>query len=346
MLKVDLDLGYPGFELSAALAAGEGEFWGLVGPSGSGKSTLLSAIAGLVRPRRGEVVLGDQVFFRHRERERAVWLTLPRRRVGYLTQENDLFPHLNVRQNLTYGTGTTAHLDELVSLLELDGLLDRRPAHLSGGQKSRVALGRILAGQPRLLLLDEPFAALDWHLRRRLGEFLLRLQGRYGFTVIMATHDLEELPRLCSHVAVLGEGRVLQAGDVSGVLEAPAGAAAAAALGYHLLPVEVPETGLIKIGPTLLTHPSATETGRAVLAFHPACLRSLPCAEDVPGLAITGKVTRRVEYGGTAYCRVALPGGGEVLLEKVPEAPPDGAEVVVGLTQFSLFPFWWEYAET
>ncbi len=338
MLRVNVEVEYSGFSLSADLTAAQGDFWGLVGSSGSGKSTLLASVGGLVQPRRGEVALGDRLFFRRREGERRVWMPLSRRRVGYLSQENDLFPHLTVRQNLAYGVTDDGHLAELVSLLELGDLLDRRPTDLSGGQKSRVALGRTLAVQPRLLLLDEPFAALDWSLRRRLGDLLHRLKERYRCTVLMATHDLEELPRLCSHVAVLDGGRVLQAGEVAGVLAAPAGAAAAAALGYHLLPVEVPAAGWIKIGPQTMPYPSAREPGKAVLAFHPAGLRVRSRSGGPADTVITGRVNVAVGFAGTGWCRLALHGGGEVVLETTPEIASNGTEVAVGMGEAFLFP--------
>jgi len=187
----------------------------LLGRSGAGKTTLLHVIAGLYAPARGRIVVGESVLF-----DSSSGFNAPpeSRRVGLVFQEDRLFPHLSVRGNLQYGArfrrgaaGGPA-MEEVVDLLELGALLERRPATLSGGERRRVALGRALLAGPRLLLLDEPLSGLDVRLRRQTLGFLRRVRDRFETPMIFVTHDVREALQLSRRMLVLDRGRVAGAG--------------------------------------------------------------------------------------------------------------------------------------
>jgi molybdate transport system ATP-binding protein len=187
----------------------------LYGPSGSGKSLTLCAIAGLVTPDQGRIAVHGQTWF---DTAKRICLPAPARRVGYLFQDYALFPHLTVGQNVAFGLGAGWRNPSRRSLpdaarhwlaaFELDDLTDRYPWQISGGQQQRVALARALAPDPQLLLLDEPFAALDPPLRARMREHLLALQSRLGLQMLMITHDPSDVEALGEHVLEIREGRI------------------------------------------------------------------------------------------------------------------------------------------
>ena len=196
--------------LDVAIRAGGG-LTAIVGPSGAGKTTVLHVIAGLVRPDVGRVVLGDDVLL---DTAAGIAVAPDRRRIGYVTQESRLFPHLSVRQNLAYGHWFTPRvhrrltLDDVIGMLDLGALLARRPARLSGGERQRVALGRALVTSPRLLLLDEPLAAVDVGRRQEILPYLDRLRQELALPTIYVTHTLDEVRSRAESVVTLDEGRV------------------------------------------------------------------------------------------------------------------------------------------
>ena len=198
------------FHFEVDLTLGHG-LTALVGPSGSGKTTLLNIIAGIVRPDRGVVKLGDRVLT---DSAAKIWLPPHLRRIGYVFQEPRLFPHLTVRQNLLYGRWFRSHvpggmeLDEIVGLLNLGALLARRPTRLSGGEKQRVALGRVLLSRPELLLLDEPLAAVDQAHRAEILPYLDRIRADHALPVIYVTHTWAEVSDRAEQVVELTNGRV------------------------------------------------------------------------------------------------------------------------------------------
>jgi molybdate transport system ATP-binding protein len=179
------------------------------GPSGCGKTTLLNLIAGLERPESGLIRLADETLF---DSETGIDLPPERRCVGYLFQEGRLFPHLSILGNLRYGLRRSkdggALLEEVVEVLELQNLLDRRPHQLSGGEKQRAALGRALLRAPRLLLLDEPLASLDESLKERILPFLARTVGHFDLPMIYVSHSSVELLSLADHVKLLENGKI------------------------------------------------------------------------------------------------------------------------------------------
>ncbi|HWF85298.1 MAG TPA: ATP-binding cassette domain-containing protein [Vicinamibacterales bacterium] len=255
----------------------------LFGPSAAGKSTVVRAIAGLGRPDRGRLQLGDVVWF---DAHAGVWVGPQHRGIGYVSQDAALFPHLTVAANVEYGL---AHLPAsarrqqtatLVDALGLDALRARYPRQLSGGEAQRVALARALARTPRLLLLDEPFAALDTptrsQLRRRLRTVIERLQ----IPAVLVTHDRAEAIAVGDQMIVLAEGRVRQVGRVHEVFQHPADRVVARSVGMEsVIPavIESVETGLVelRVGETRLraVDADASPSRPEVLA----CIR----AEDV-----------------------------------------------------------------
>jgi molybdate transport system ATP-binding protein len=214
----------------------------LFGPSGSGKTTLLRCIAGLERPTRGRVTFGSESWC---DVDRGQWTPPQRRQVGYLFQDYALFPHLSVARNVGYGIhelGKIARRDrvtEVARRLGLGGLLDRYPHELSGGQQQRVALARVLARRPRLLLLDEPFSALDLGTREEVRSYLSELLAEFRVPAIVVTHDWADALALGDSMIVLRDGRMLQSGSPQEVLTRPAATAVASIVG-----VETVEEGL------------------------------------------------------------------------------------------------------
>src|ERR671914_1105179 len=199
----------------------DGSLTALLGPSGSGKSTLLRVIAGLEEPDGGEVVIGDQI---------ATGLPPQRRNVGFVFQHYAAFKHMTVRDNIGFGlrirkrpkAEIRRRVDELLSLVQLDGFAERYPAQLSGGQRQRMALARALAVEPRVLLLDEPFGALDARVRKELRAWLRRLHDEVHVTTLFVTHDQEEALEIAEQIVVINEGRVEQSAPPSEVYDHPA----------------------------------------------------------------------------------------------------------------------------
>ena len=208
------------FALSARFET-PGGVTALFGRSGSGKTTLVNAIGGLLRPDRGRVALGDTVLL---DTERGLFVPRHRRRIGIVFQEGRLFPHLSVRQNLLFGRWFAPRDEEgvdvgtVVDLLGIGPLLGRRPAGLSGGEKQRVAIGRALLSKPRLLLMDEPLAALDHQRKAEILPYIERLRDEAGVPIVYVSHSVAEVARLADTLVVLEEGRVTAAGPAADML--------------------------------------------------------------------------------------------------------------------------------
>jgi len=199
----------------------DGSLTAVLGPSGSGKSTLLRIVAGLERPDSGEVLLAG---------EDATRLTPQRRNVGFVFQHYAAFKHMTVRDNVAFALTIRKRpkqeirerVDELLDLVQLSGFADRYPSKLSGGQRQRRALARALAARPRVLLLDEPFGALDARVRAELRDWLRRLHEEVHVTTVFVTHDQEEAMEVADRVAVLDHGRLEQVGAPAELYDAPA----------------------------------------------------------------------------------------------------------------------------
>ena len=223
MLDIQIQKQLEGFTLELDLRVQTG-ITVLFGPSGAGKSMTLGCIAGLVTPDAGRIVINGTVVF---DAQAGVNLPPQQRRVGYVTQDYLLFPHLTVAQNIAYGLKgrsrreKQATVGRMLKLMHLEGLEHRRPRELSGGQQQRVALARALVTEPRVLLLDEPFSALDGPIRARLRRDLMRIQRDFALPVLFVTHDLAEAYLLADRIAVVERGRILQVGTPEEVVYRP-----------------------------------------------------------------------------------------------------------------------------
>ncbi|MCB1933499.1 ABC transporter ATP-binding protein [Accumulibacter sp.] len=213
--------------LAADIVCDSGELLALVGPSGSGKSTILRCLAGLHRPTAGSVRCGDAIWF---DAGRGIDVRPQRRRVGFVFQHYALFPHLSAQDNVSIALqhlppGERAEkARQWLARTRLDGLEARRPAELSGGQQQRVAIARALAREPQLLLLDEPFSAVDQVTRRKLLRQLIALRRSLAIPIVLVTHDLEEAALLADTMTVLHHGHTLQTAAPGELLARPASA--------------------------------------------------------------------------------------------------------------------------
>jgi molybdate transport system ATP-binding protein len=223
VLSVRLSLRRGAFALDVAFDAPTPGVLALFGASGAGKTTMIDLIAGLLRPEAGRIEVDGAVLFDAGR----IDLAPERRAVGYVFQDTRLFPHRNVAGNLRYGErraggrAATASFAEIVDLLGLAALLDRRPHQLSGGERQRVAIGRALLSRPRLLLLDEPLASIDRARREEVLPYLERLRDRFRIPIVYVSHQFEEVLRLATHVVLIHDGRVAAQGDVANVSRDP-----------------------------------------------------------------------------------------------------------------------------
>jgi sulfate transport system ATP-binding protein len=251
----------------------DGELIALLGPSGSGKTTLLRVIAGLETPSAGKVFFGD---------EDATGVPIQRRRIGFVFQNYALFKHMSVRDNIAYGlrvlprseqqsnTEVQSRVQDLLDLVQLSGIGDRYPRQLSGGQQQRVALARALAVEPRVLLLDEPFGALDAKVRKDLRRWLRELHDRTGHTTVFVTHDQEEALELADRVAILNAGRLEQVGTADEVYDHPASAFVMSFVGdTSSIPVEFDGTRLLHDGQPIDANFEGSCRGRGRLYVRP-----------------------------------------------------------------------------
>lgn len=215
MIEVALRHRWPGTELDIAFSAAAGAT-ALFGPSGAGKSSVVAAMAGLLRPDAARIVVGETVLL---DTARGIDVAVERRRLGLVFQDARLFPHMRVRRNLEYGMRRAPAggigFDDVVGLLGIGGLLERRPHTLSGGEKQRVAIGRALLAQPLLLLMDEPLASLDAARRAEILPYLARLKSALALPIVYVTHAIEEVLFLADTLVLLEAGRVVASGTLS-----------------------------------------------------------------------------------------------------------------------------------
>ena len=221
MLKVDvtkkLMTAEGTLELKINFFVEEGEFVTLYGPSGSGKTTILRMIAGLLKPDQGFVEVDGQVWF---DSAKGIDVPARKRRTGFVFQEYSLFPNMTVRQNLEYALDDlkdAGRINELLDIVSLSELRNRKPDQLSGGQKQRVALIRALLRKPQLYLLDEPLAALDIDMRMRVQDEIIKLYRKAGGATIFVSHDIPEVFKLAGRVHVLGNGAIVKSGALRDV---------------------------------------------------------------------------------------------------------------------------------
>jgi iron(III) transport system ATP-binding protein len=281
----------------------EKEFLAVLGSSGSGKTTLLRLISGFDTADSGEIRINDRLVFGKNTNVLA-----EERRVGFVPQDAALFPHLNVAGNIEFGlsklsaTERTARVAELLRLVDLVGFETRMPHELSGGQRHRVALARALAPKPDLILLDEPFSALDAELRVRLREDVRKVIAKAGITAIMVTHDQEEALSMASRVAILRDGEFAQIGNPSEIYQSPADIEMATFLGDSVIINGVIENEKIVTDLGLLTPLNKVvngATGRVAIRPENFYLQPNPNGE--------GEVIGRQYFGHDALVEVKLP---------------------------------------
>ncbi len=217
MIEVDVRRRLERFTLDVRFACAETGVVALFGRSGAGKTTVVNMLAGLERPDSGRIAVAGRTLF---DSARGIDVAPERRRLGYVFQDGRLFPHLSVRGNLRYGirgrndAERRIGFDQVVGLLGLEGLLDRRPHRLSGGECQRVAIGRALLASPRLLLMDEPLASLDAPRKDEILSFIERLRDELAIPIVYVSHIMDEVIRLADEMVVLSDGRVAAVGPV------------------------------------------------------------------------------------------------------------------------------------
>ncbi len=306
-----------GFGRTAALEGvsldvASGELVALLGPSGSGKTTLLRIIAGLDVPDAGQVFFGD---------EDASGTPVQHRKVGFVFQHYALFRHMTVLENIGFGLKVRdgAHRPsdaeirrrclELLDLVQLTGLERRYPAQLSGGQRQRVALARALAVEPRVLLLDEPFGALDAKVRKDLRKWLREIHERTGHTTVFVTHDQDEAMELADRVAVLNEGRIEQVGTPDAIYDTPETPFVFSFIGEsHAVPVEVRDGKVWLSGRPVLMAAGGVAEGPAALHLRPQDVEFAAHAAD----ALPARIVSVRRSGPTRRAEIRLSEGDAV----------------------------------
>ena len=317
-----------------------GELVALLGPSGSGKTTLLRVIAGLNLPDRGRVYFDG---------EDATNLPVQDRRVGMVFQNYALFKHMTVADNIAYGLRVrprrlrpaadviAARVNELLSFVQLDGLGKRFPAQLSGGQRQRVALARALAIEPRVLLLDEPFGALDARVRKDLRRWLREVHQETSLTTIFVTHDQDEAMELADRVVVLNEGRIEQIGTPEELYDRPSSPFVISFVGEAVaLPVTIADGHVKFAGRELHIDTHGLRSGPAKVFFRPADI----AVAAVGNGEIEGRVEslRRTPAGVRAT--IAIEGYDQTLEidSPVEHAASLGEKIPLSLTKARIFP--------
>jgi sulfate transport system ATP-binding protein len=317
----------------------EGELIALLGPSGSGKTTLLRLVAGLEQPTTGRIFFGA---------EDASNKPVQDRNVGFVFQSYALFRHMTVLDNIAFGLTVRPRATrppkaeirkralELLDMVQLTGLERRYPNQLSGGQRQRVALARAMAIEPRVLLLDEPFGALDAKVRKELRKWLREFHDRTGHTTIFVTHDQEEALELADRVVVMSQGKVEQVGSSDDVYDRPNSPFVFSFIGDSVsLPVTMSRGDIVFAGaPTGLQH---TEDGTGQMFFRPGDVDTV----DPDHAGITGRVTTSRRLAGTRIVEVDVGTDAEPILIEV-EIPlhasaERGAEVRFRPTRWKIF---------
>lgn len=209
------------FRLDVAFRGAVSGVTALYGPSGAGKTSIVNMVAGLSRPDAGKIAINGLCLF---DSARGIHLPPEKRRIGYVFQDGRLLPHLSVKSNLTYGMHRTpvdrrfVEFDQVVDLLGIRHLLDRRPARLSGGEKQRVAIGRALLTSPAMLLMDEPLASLDANRKSEVLPFIMRLGREFSIPILYVSHAMDEILNLADHMVMIHDGRIAAAGNLETLL--------------------------------------------------------------------------------------------------------------------------------
>jgi molybdate transport system ATP-binding protein len=334
------------FSLDAGFSSERG-ITALFGRSGSGKTSMIRMIAGLTRPDQGRISLDGEVLT---DTAKRIFVAKHRRRFGYVFQEARLFPHLSVRQNLTYGrwfapkAARSESLERIVSLLDIERLLGRSPQNLSGGEKQRVAIGRALLSSPRLLLMDEPLAALDEARKAEVMPFLERLRDEMDIPIVYVSHSVSEVARLADQVVVMQDGRVEAVGSATDVLNLPVASLdrreAGALLQGQVESVDIKHRlATVALATTRLYVPEAKLTpGKTVRVRIPA--RDVMLATTRPeGLSALNVLEGRVQTlnaSGDATVDVSVNCGGDVILSRITSFSAERMGLEVGMPIFAV----------
>lgn len=219
MTEIDIILPRKNFDVVIRETFSDG-ITGIYGPSGSGKTSLLHALSGLAHPTKGKITIDKRTLF---DTTKNIYVPVKKRNIGYVFQEGRLFPHMTIEKNLTYGlkkngnNNVTFH--EVVHLLNLKHLLQSKPMQISGGERQRTALGRSLLSSPDILLLDEPFSAVDNNLRNQILPFILRIQQKVSIPILVVSHDIPDLLKLTNTLCLIKEGRCIGHGEYHELLK-------------------------------------------------------------------------------------------------------------------------------
>ena len=316
-----------------SFTAPAGRITTLLGPSGSGKSTVLRVVAGLEQPDGGNVLFGDLD-------QTAV--PAQKRGVGFVFQSYALFKHMTVRSNIAFGLSirhmpkadVRRKVDELLALVQLDGLGERFPAQLSGGQRQRVAFARALAIEPKVLLLDEPFGALDAQVRVELRDWLRKFHDQRHVTTLLVTHDQEEAMEVSDHVVVMHEGQVAQAGPPHEVYDRPATPFVASFVGGANVLRGQMQDGRASVGAFAVPVPAGSHQapdGTGVQAFvRPHDVALTKAGDDSPEVSVA-RVERLARLGGYVKLSLRLADGAPMTVE-MPRTEVD----TLGITEGDL----------
>ena len=318
-----------------------GELIALLGPSGSGKTTLLRLIAGLDFPTEGTILFGDEDSSRKSVQER---------NVGFVFQHYALFRHMSVADNIGFGLKVRPRATrpprreirrralELLDLVQLSGLENRYPNQLSGGQRQRVALARALAIEPRVLLLDEPFGALDAQVRRELRRWLREIHDRTGHTTVFVTHDQEEALELADRVVVMSQGRIEQVGTADEVYDTPNSSFVYGFIGESsALPVRIERGDVWLDDRTVGLAAPGLPDGEAMLHFRP---HDVEIISNGCGGCIAGVVTASRRVAGSRRVELAIGGGSHVAEIELPLDHPAGPSTRIAFRpgRWKVFP--------
>ena len=329
---------YPALR-DVSLEIKSGELIALLGPSGSGKTTLLRLIAGLETPTAGKIYFGE---------EDASYKTVQERNVGFVFQAYALFRNMTILENIAFGLKVRPRATrppgreirrralELLDLVQLSGLEKRYPQQLSGGQRQRVALARALAIEPRVLLLDEPFGALDAQVRKELRKWLREIHDHTGHTTVFVTHDQEEALELADRVVVMSQGAIEQVGTSDEVYDHPTNPFVFSFIGESsVLPVQI-ENRELWVGGRAIGLPAQDMTGSSArLYFRP---HDVELVDD--GAALAGVVAASRRVGGTRRVELEIGGDKERVEIDLPFDHPAGERTRIAFRpkRFQLFP--------
>ncbi len=341
IVKVRQTLG--SFSLVAEFQA-EGGVTALFGRSGSGKTSLIRAIAGLSRPQHSHISIGDDVLL---DTARGIFVPSHRRRFGYVFQDARLFPHLSVRQNLGYGRwfagsrSKEGEFDRVVDMLGIGQLLERRPDKLSGGEKQRVAIGRALLSSPRLLLMDEPLAALDDERKAEILPYLERLRDESAIPVIYVSHAVAEVARLADRVVMLDNGRIEAIGTPADVFSRALDRRdAGAVLSGEVIAVD-PAHRLVTVGLSggkILVPNADVEPGRKVRLHLPErdVLVATRRPEGLSALNILEGSVAGIEPDGEGMVRIRILCGADCILARITALSVERLDLKLSLPVFAI----------